>query len=149
MLDQRTRNRRVSPSSTVERYISRLRREADARHEHATFETGGNSLEAGLMEMNDRMRGGRVFKRRNEGWLEEYRLYHRREDGRVVTEGDDAISASRYAMMARRWGSDGADDAEFQRTNRISTKGLSLMQAVIQIRAPRGDDPGEVASVEY
>jgi hypothetical protein len=35
-------------------------------------------------------------------WLEEYRLYHRDEDGRVVTENDDAISASRYGLMMRR-----------------------------------------------
>jgi hypothetical protein len=32
----------------------------------------------------------------------EYRLYHRDEDGRVVAENDDAISASRYGLMMRR-----------------------------------------------
>jgi hypothetical protein len=31
-------------------------------------------------------------------------LYYRDADGRVVTENDDAISASRYAMMMRRFG---------------------------------------------
>jgi phage terminase large subunit-like protein len=73
-------------------------------HEHAQFESGGNSLEAGLLEMQARMRGDRwkVFRDQNNGWLEEYRLYHRREDGLVVSENDDAISASRYAMMMRR-----------------------------------------------
>jgi phage terminase large subunit-like protein len=79
----------------------------DMMHEHATFDDGKSvSVEAGLMEMNDRMRGDRwmVFRGQNEAWLEEYRLYHRREDGRVVAEGDDAISASRYAMMMRRHG---------------------------------------------
>jgi hypothetical protein len=35
-------------------------------------------------------------------WLEEYRLYHRDADGRVVAENDDAISASRYGLMMRR-----------------------------------------------
>jgi phage terminase large subunit-like protein len=83
----------------------------DMMQEAACFEPvaggrGGNSLEAGVMQMADRMKGGRwkVFKNANDGWLEEYRLYHRREDGRIVAEGDDAISASRYAMMMRRFG---------------------------------------------
>lgn len=77
----------------------------DMMHDHATFETGGNSVEAGVQEMNDRMRGGRwkVFRGQNEGWLEEYRMYHRK-DGLLVKEGDDAIAASRYCMMMRRYG---------------------------------------------
>jgi phage terminase large subunit-like protein len=87
-----------------------MRQYADAglnmMHEHAEFEDGGNSLEAGLLEMHDRMRGDRwkVFKGQNDAWLEEYRLYHRSADGRVVAEHDDAISASRYAMMMQRHG---------------------------------------------
>jgi hypothetical protein len=73
-------------------------------HEHAQFEDGSVSVEAGLMEMADRMRGGRwkAFKGQNDAWLEEYRLYHRDENGRVVAENDDAISASRYGLMMRR-----------------------------------------------
>jgi hypothetical protein len=76
----------------------------DMMHEHAQFEDGSVSVEAGLMEMADRMRGGRwkVFKGQNDAWLEEYRLYHRGENGRVVAENDDAISASRYGLMMRR-----------------------------------------------
>jgi hypothetical protein len=48
----------------------------------------------------DRMRGGRwkIFKGQNDGWMEEYRLYHRDGDGRVVDENDDAISASLAAL---------------------------------------------------
>jgi phage terminase large subunit-like protein len=78
----------------------------DMMHEHAQFEDGTVSVEAGLMEMADRMRGGRwkVFKGQNDGWMEEYRLYHRDGDGRVVDENDDAISASRYGLMMRRFG---------------------------------------------
>jgi hypothetical protein len=45
---------------------------------------------------------GQVFKGQNDSWLEEYRLYHRDADGRVVAESDDAISASRYGLMMRR-----------------------------------------------
>lgn len=63
---------------------------------------GGNGVEAGLMEMLDRMQSGRwkVFKTCTD-WLEEFRLYHRK-DGAVVKEFDDAISASRYACMMLR-----------------------------------------------
>jgi phage terminase large subunit-like protein len=75
----------------------------DMMHEHATFADGGNSVEAGVLEMADRMRGGRwkVFKGQNDAWLEEYRMYHRK-DGLLVKEGDDAISASRYGLMMLR-----------------------------------------------
>jgi phage terminase large subunit-like protein len=76
----------------------------DMMHEHAQFEDGSVSVEAGVMDMVDRMRGGRwkIFKGQNDAWLEEYRLYHRDADGRVVAENDDAISASRYGLMMRR-----------------------------------------------
>jgi Terminase RNaseH-like domain/Terminase large subunit, T4likevirus-type, N-terminal len=71
-------------------------------HEHAQFEDGSVSVEAGLMLMLDRMRTGKlkVFKEHND-WWEEFRLYHRR-DGRVVKEGDDLLCATRYALMALR-----------------------------------------------
>lgn len=65
--------------------------------------SGGNGVEAGLMEMLDRMQSGRlkVFKTCTD-WLEEFRLYHRK-DGKIVKEFDDAISASRYALMMLRF----------------------------------------------
>jgi phage terminase large subunit-like protein len=70
--------------------------------ERATFSDGSNSVEAGLMEMLDRMQTGRfkVFNTCVE-WLEERRMYHRK-DGKVVKERDDTISASRYALMMLR-----------------------------------------------
>ena len=34
-------------------------------------------------------------------WWEEFRLYHRK-DGKVVKEGDDLMSATRYALMMLR-----------------------------------------------
>jgi hypothetical protein len=82
----------------------------DMLFEHAQFppdgieKTGGTSVEAGIQMMNDRMRGGRwkVFRGQNDGWLEEYRLYHRDPDGKLVKKNDDAISASRYALMMLR-----------------------------------------------
>jgi phage terminase large subunit-like protein len=60
------------------------------------------SVEAGLMDMLQRMESGRfkVFKHLND-WFEEFRLYHRK-DGKVVKEGDDLMAATRYAIMSLR-----------------------------------------------
>ena len=71
--------------------------------EKATHEKGGNGVEAGLLEMLERMQTGRfkVFAGLND-WFEEFRLYHR-VDGLVVKERDDLISATRYALMMRRF----------------------------------------------
>lgn len=70
--------------------------------ERATFPDGGNGVEAGVMEMLDRMQTGRwkVFSTCG-GWLSEFRLYHRK-DGLIVKLKDDIISSSRYAYMMRR-----------------------------------------------
>jgi hypothetical protein len=70
--------------------------------ERATFPDGSDSVEAGLMEMLDRMLTGRyrVFDHLND-WFEEFRLYHRK-DGKVVKIRDDLMSASRYGVMMIR-----------------------------------------------
>ena len=85
-----------SPSSTGGQSLYLL-------HEHATFEDGTTGVEAGLMEMLERMQTGRwkVFRHLAE-WFQEFRLYHRK-NGRVVKLADDLMSASRYAMMMRRF----------------------------------------------
>ncbi len=75
--------------------------------ERATFPDGGNGLEAGVTEMLDRMQTGRlkVFSTCHE-WFDEFRLYHRaaKTNGSVeiVKLNDDALSATRYAMMMLR-----------------------------------------------
>lgn len=68
----------------------------------ATFEDGGNGVEAGIMDMLDRMNTGRwkVFSTCG-GWFMEFRLYHRLE-GLIVKERDDRISSSRYGLMMIR-----------------------------------------------
>lgn len=78
-------------------------------HEHATHESGGNGVEAGLMDMLDRMRTNRlkVFSTCSE-WFEEFLLYHRK-DGKVVKLADDLISATRYAIMMKRYAISAAD----------------------------------------
>lgn len=70
--------------------------------ERAQFLDGSTSVEAGLMEMLDRMQTGRlrVFKHLSD-WFEEFRLYHR-SDGKVVKEYDDLLCATRYALMMLR-----------------------------------------------
>lgn len=72
-------------------------------HERVTFEDGSFGVEAGLMDMLDRMQTGRwkVFDHLND-WFDEFRLYHRK-DGKVVKEYDDIMSASRYALMGKRF----------------------------------------------
>jgi hypothetical protein len=72
-------------------------------YEHAQFVDGSVSVEAGLLEMLDRMQTGRwkVFRHLSE-WFEEFRLYHR-DDGRVVKERDDLMAASRYGAMMLRF----------------------------------------------
>jgi phage terminase large subunit-like protein len=65
--------------------------------------TGGNGVEAGLMDMLDRMQTGRlkVFSHLSD-WFEEFRLYHRK-NGKIVKEFDDVLSASRYGLMMLRF----------------------------------------------
>jgi phage terminase large subunit-like protein len=71
--------------------------------QHAQFEDGSRSVEAGIMQLLDRMLTGRlkVFDHLND-WFEEFRLYHRK-DGRVVKEHDDLMSATRYGAMSLRF----------------------------------------------
>jgi phage terminase large subunit-like protein len=70
---------------------------------HAQFEDGSVSVEAGLMEMLQRMESGRfkVFSHLHD-FFEEFRLFHRK-DGRVVKEGDDILASARYALMMLRF----------------------------------------------
>jgi hypothetical protein len=77
----------------------------DMIHTHAQFqpESGSVSVEAGLLDMLTRMETGRfkVFHDL-EDWFQEFRLYHRK-DGKVVKEGDDLMSATRYGVMMLRY----------------------------------------------
>ncbi|WP_245164000.1 terminase large subunit domain-containing protein [Bradyrhizobium elkanii] len=70
---------------------------------HAQFEDGSVSVEAGLMDMLNRMETGKfkVFSTLLD-WFEEFRLFHRK-DGKVVKLGDDLLSATRYGVMMLRF----------------------------------------------
>ncbi|WP_058323294.1 terminase large subunit domain-containing protein [Sinorhizobium sp. GL28] len=86
--------------------------------ERATFDDGTNGVEAGISDMLQRMQTGRfkVFSTAGD-WFEEFRLYHRK-DGRIVKERDDVISASRYALMMKRFARVKADGAAWAFTDR-------------------------------
>jgi phage terminase large subunit-like protein len=73
------------------------------------------SVEAGLMDMLQRMESGRfkVFKHLSD-WWEEFRLYHRK-DGKVVKEGDDLMAATRYAIMMLRFAQTSKSYKDFRR----------------------------------
>jgi phage terminase large subunit-like protein len=75
----------------------------DMLWQHAQFEDGSVSIEAGLLRLLTRMESGRlkVFRHLND-WFDEFRLYHRR-DGKVVKERDDLMSATRYGEMMLRY----------------------------------------------
>lgn len=75
--------------------------------ERATFDDGTNGVEAGIMDMIDRMQTGRwKVAKCCENWLREFRIYHRK-DGLIVKLDDDCISASRYALMMLRYATTG------------------------------------------
>jgi phage terminase large subunit-like protein len=70
--------------------------------DHATWPDGGISTEAGILEMDERMKSGR-FKvaAQLSDFFEEYRFYHRK-DGLIVKLKDDILSATRVAVMMKR-----------------------------------------------
>lgn len=65
--------------------------------------SGGNSREAGIVEIYDRIRTGRlkVASHLNDVF-EEFGMYHRK-DGRIVDKVDDLICAIRYGLMMLRY----------------------------------------------
>lgn len=73
-------------------------------HEHATWETGGNSVEQGLVELYRAMDDGKlkVFSHLSDFFAEKLN-YHRDENGKIVKVQDDILSAVRYAWMMRRF----------------------------------------------
>ena len=65
--------------------------------------TGDYGVEAGLMDMLDRMQTGRLKVAKHlADWWEEFRLYHRK-DGKLVKVGEDLMSATRVGLMMLRF----------------------------------------------
>ncbi len=90
----------------------------------ATYPDGNASVEGSILDMLQRMQSGRfkVFSTCTM-WLEEFRLYHRK-DGRVVKEHDDLISASRYATMMLRYARVPASDRGGNATKTLIAEGV-------------------------
>ena len=71
--------------------------------ENAKYESGDWGVEAGIMDILDRMRTGRFKVSTNcQAWFEEFRTYHRK-DGQIVKRKDDLMDATRYAVMSLRF----------------------------------------------
>ena len=71
--------------------------------DRAQNEDKSYGVEAGLMDMLDRMQTGRFkVSRMLSDWWEEFRIYHRK-NGIVVKERDDLMAATRYAIMMVRY----------------------------------------------
>lgn len=70
---------------------------------HATHESGGYEVEPTVTEIFTRMKTKRfkVFSTEEE-WFNEFRMYHRK-NGQIVKLEDDLMSATRIAVMARRY----------------------------------------------
>lgn len=72
-------------------------------YEHATHEVGGNGVEAGILEMHQRMKTGRLkVDKYLAQWFEEFRMYHRK-DGIIVKTRDHLMDATRYGIMMKRF----------------------------------------------
>src|ERR1700678_2549578 len=70
---------------------------------HAAWEDGSNSTEKGILEMEERFSTGRLKVAAHlSDWWDEYRTYHRK-DGEIVKVRDDLMSATRVAIMAKRF----------------------------------------------
>lgn len=74
----------------------------DGQDEGEDTGKGGTSVEAGLMEILERMQSGRfkVFSHL-EDWFGEFRLYHR-DSGKIVKLDDDLLDSTRYGVMMLR-----------------------------------------------
>lgn len=75
----------------------------------AQFPDGGNGVEAGIMQILERMQSQRFFVFRTlRGWWQEHSTYHRK-DGVVTEVNDDLMDATRYAIMMLRFASPNYD----------------------------------------
>lgn len=71
--------------------------------QHAQFEDGSNSVEAGITKITDMMEAGQFKVAAHlSDWWEEFRLYHRK-NGKIHKERDDLMDATRYLVMSLRF----------------------------------------------
>lgn len=93
-------NRQTDGAPLAQHY---KRHELKVLAEHATWPDGSVSTEAGILEMDEREKSGRLKVARHlSDYLEERRFYHRK-DGQIVKIKDDIMSATRIAIMMKRF----------------------------------------------
>lgn len=74
------------------------------RPSHATHPDGGYSTDAGIAMMLERMRDGRFRVAAHlTDWWDEWRVYQRDDNGMIKKVFDDLMSATRVAVMDRRF----------------------------------------------
>lgn len=96
--------------------------------EPAKFLDGSNGVDAGITEMHERMKTGRLRVASHlADWFEEFRLYHREPKGplsvpQIVKINDDLLDATRYGVMCLRFARvpQAATDAYSRRTSGAS-----------------------------
>lgn len=71
--------------------------------EHACWPDGGNSTEAGVLEMQQREKNGKLKYAAHLSDLFDERRYYHRKDGQLVKLKDDILSAIRVAVMMKRF----------------------------------------------
>lgn len=94
--------------------------------QHATHPDGSSGVEAGIMEMQERMETGRlrVFSTCTD-WFEEFRMYHRK-NGIIVKERDDILSATRYGVMMKRFAKPVEAMRQYRKARLTVAKGVEL-----------------------
>lgn len=74
---------------------------ADYQNLGLNVEPAKNAVEAGIYKIWQRLSTGRLKVFRTcANWVEEYRLYHRDKDGKIVKEYDHALDATRYLILS-------------------------------------------------
>lgn len=72
-------------------------------HDHTTFDVGGYSVEAGILDITSRIQTNRLKISTNcVQLLDEFRGYYRK-DGKVVPKNDDLLSCLRQLVMGKRF----------------------------------------------
>ena len=72
-------------------------------HEHAQWPDGGNSTEAGIEEMREREKNGKLKYAAHLSELFDEREFYHRKDGQIVKLRDDILSAIRVGIMMKRY----------------------------------------------
>ena len=130
-------NRQASSGKALTHYYKE--QGLDMLPDHCVNEDGSVGIEAGLIDIYQRMTTGRFFVNVElVQWFEEARDYHRDDNGNVVPIDDDIMSGTRYGcMMVKRKGVQGIPGRGKRRA--VSNRELNTPEAIAQRTG--SDDP--------